>query len=104
MKNRSVQVIFAGVLAACPLLAADAELIGCTPEVKAKSVKETRREITVGIVGEDLPRCYRDGKPDVEGVIAYWTRAMDGIASASAAIRLRMGVMPWQKGMNPTCS
>ena len=80
-------IVFASLLVACPPLVADTgKLLGCTPEVTVKTVKETRREITVGIVGEDLPRCYRNGKPDVDGVIAHWTRAMDGIAAAKPDI------------------
>ena len=80
-------IVFASLLVACPPLVADTgKLLGCTPEVTVKTVKETRREITVGIVGEDLPRCYRNGKPDVDGVIAHWMRAMDGIAAAKPDI------------------
>ena len=87
MASMSAWTVFASVLVAYPLLAADAGKIdGCTPEVKVKPVRETRREVTVGIVGEALPLCYRNGKPDVDGVIAYWTHAMDGIAAAKPDI------------------
>ena len=61
MASMSAWTVFASVLVAYPLLAADAGKIdGCTPEVKVKPVRETRREVTVGIVGEALPLCYRN--------------------------------------------
>ena len=87
-------IVFASLLVVCPLLAADTgKPLGCTPEVTVKTVKETRREITVGIVGEDLPRCYRNGKPDVDGVIAdcgieTWAHYHDrSIAAREAALK-----------------
>lgn len=68
-------------LCALPLTADTRE--GCVPVVRAKKpAAVVRREITVGIVGEELPRAYRDGKPAVDAVVDHWIKAMDSLSAS----------------------